>query len=81
MGTTCLERQALSCEVLSLAAYSLGLVPSDYHLFALVGYALAEQRFGSYEDVKKGSMNGYQQNVKIFIGVVFISCPKDGKNV
>ena len=30
-----------------------GLILSDYHLFASTGHALAEQRFGSYEDVKK----------------------------
>jgi len=29
------------------------LAPSDYHLFASMSHALAEQRFGSYEDVKK----------------------------
>jgi len=29
------------------------LAPCDYHLFASMGHALAEQRFGSYEDVKK----------------------------
>ena len=40
-------------EVLPPAAYSLDLAPSDYHLFASMGYALAEQRFDSYEDVKK----------------------------
>ena len=35
-------------EVLPHAAYSSDLGPSNYHLFSL-----AEQRFGSYEDVKK----------------------------
>jgi len=34
------------------AAYSPDLVPSDYH-FASMDHALAEQRFDSYEDVKK----------------------------
>jgi len=29
------------------------LALSDYHLFASIGHALAEQCFGSYEDVKK----------------------------
>jgi len=45
--------EALSWEVLPYAAYSPDLAPSDYHLFASMGHTLAEQRFGSYEDVKK----------------------------
>ncbi|GFT84770.1 mariner Mos1 transposase [Trichonephila clavipes] len=31
------------------AAYSPDLTPSDYHLFASLGHALADQRFTSYE--------------------------------
>jgi len=42
--------------------------------------ALAEQRFGSYEDVKKW-FDEWQQKGKIFTGVVSTNCPKDGKNV
>ena len=45
--------KALSYEVLSHAAYSSDLIPFDYHLFGSVSNALAEQRFGSHEDVKK----------------------------
>jgi len=44
--------EALSWEVLPHAA-SPDLAPSDYDLFASMGHALAEQRFGPYEDVKK----------------------------
>ena len=35
------------------AAYSPDLSPSNYHLFAWMGHAFVEQRFGSYDDVKK----------------------------
>ena len=45
--------EALNWEVLPRAAYSQDSTPSDYHLFATMSRALAEQRFGSYEDVKK----------------------------
>jgi len=45
--------EAFSWEVLPHAAYSSDLAPSDYYLFASIGHALAEQRFSSYEDVKK----------------------------
>ena len=37
--------EALSWEVLPHAAYSPDLAPSDYHLFALIGHALAEQHW------------------------------------
>ncbi|KAG5317803.1 MOS1T transposase, partial [Pseudoatta argentina] len=73
--------EALSWKVLAHATYSPDLTPSDYHLFASMGYALAEQCFGSYEDVKNGSMNGSRQKKKILTGVVSTNYPKDGKNV
>ena len=45
--------KAFGWEILSHAAYSSDLAPSDYHLFASMEHALAQQRFISYEDVRK----------------------------
>ena len=45
--------EKLSSDVLPRASYSADLAPSDYHLFASMDHALAEQRFGSYENVRK----------------------------
>ena len=45
--------KALNWDVLPHATCSPSLAPSDYHLFASMGHALAEQHVGSYEDVKK----------------------------
>ena len=45
--------EALSWEVLSREVYSTELATSDFHLFASMSLALAEQRFGLYEVVKK----------------------------
>ncbi|GFU29750.1 mariner Mos1 transposase [Trichonephila clavipes] len=43
---------ALGWEPLAYVAYSPDLAPSNYHLFASLGHALADQRFTSYENVK-----------------------------
>jgi len=43
--------EAFGWEILSHAAYSPDLAPSDYHLICI--NALAQQRFTSYEDVRK----------------------------
>ncbi|KAM0726699.1 Mariner Mos1 transposase [Formica fusca] len=45
--------EAFSWEILSHAAYSPDLAPSDYYLFASMGHAFAEQHFTSYENVRK----------------------------
>ncbi|PRD17754.1 UNVERIFIED_CONTAM: mariner\T [Trichonephila clavipes] len=46
------QHKALDWEPLAHAAYSPDLAPSNYHLFASLGHALADQRFTSYENVK-----------------------------
>ena len=43
--------EAFSWGILSHAAYSPDLAPSDYYLFASMGHALSDQRFTSYENV------------------------------
>ena len=45
--------ETFSWEILAHVAYSPDLAPSDYHLFASLGHALAEQRFTSYENVRE----------------------------
>ena len=45
--------EALNWEVLPHTVYSPDLAPSNYHLFASMRHALAEQSFGSYKYVKK----------------------------
>ena len=71
--------ETLSWDVLSHAAYLPDLAPSDYHFFASMGHALPEQRSSSLEDIKNSSMNGLRQKGKMFTGVVFTNCQKDGK--
>ncbi|GFS60105.1 mariner Mos1 transposase [Trichonephila clavipes] len=44
--------KALVWELLAHAVYSPDLAPSDYHLLASLGHALADQRFTSYENVE-----------------------------
>jgi len=62
------------------AAYSPDLALSDYHLLASMNHALAEQRFGSDEDVKKWLDEWFAAKGEDFYwrGT---NCPKNGKNV
>ena len=73
--------EALIRKVLPHTPYSPDLAPSDYHLFASMGRALAEQRFRSYEDVKKRLDEWFAAKGEIFTGVVFTNCSKEGGNV
>ena len=45
--------EAFSWEILSHAAYSPDLAPSNYYLFASMGQVLSDQHFTSYENVRK----------------------------
>ena len=45
--------ETFSWEILAHAAYSPDMDPSDYHLFASLGHALAKQRLTSYENVRE----------------------------
>ena len=51
--------ETFSWEMLAHAAYSPDLAPSDYHLFASLGQALAEQRSTSYENVREWMDNWF----------------------
>ena len=47
--------------------------------FASISHALAEQRFGSYEDVKRRLDEWFEAKETIFTDMVFTNYPKDGK--
>ena len=53
-------------EILAHSAYSPDLAPSDYHLFALLGHALAEKRFTSYENVREWLDNWFDSKDEQF---------------
>ena len=44
---------SLGWDILPHPPYSPDLAPSDYHLFASMGHALAEQHFSNFEEVGK----------------------------
>ncbi|KAL6258324.1 hypothetical protein P5V15_010271 [Pogonomyrmex californicus] len=45
--------KSLGWDILPHPPYSPDLAPSDYHLFATMGHALAEQHFSNFEEVGK----------------------------
>ena len=51
--TAKLIKETIGWEILLHAAYLSDLAPSDYHLFISMRHVLAQQRFTSYEDVRK----------------------------
>ena len=66
---------SITCGLLTrLGSFQLPLVAS-------MGHTLAEQSFSSHEGIKNCSMNGLGQKWKIFTGLVFINCPKDGEKM
>jgi len=53
-------------------------------LYLSIGHALAQQRFTSYEDVRKwldDGLAGLAQKSNNFFGVTSTNCQTDGKNV
>ena len=58
--------ETFSWEILAHAAYSPDLAPSDYHLFASLDHALAEQRFPSYENVREWLDNWFDLKAEQF---------------
>ena len=47
--------ETIQWEVLPHPPYSPGIAPTDLHLFRSMGHGLADQRFHSYEEAKKGN--------------------------
>jgi [histone H3]-lysine36 N-dimethyltransferase SETMAR len=58
--------ETFSWEILLHAAYSPDLAPSDYHLFASMGHALAEKRFTSYENVQNWVEDWFASKEQVF---------------
>jgi len=72
--------EAFGWKILSHAAYSPDLAPSDYHLFASMGHALTQQHFTSYEDVRKW-LDDWFGSKEQFFDVTSTNCQTGGKNV
>jgi hypothetical protein len=66
----CTKQTALEDSINFLSSFK------EYYLFASMGHKLAEKHGSLNEDIKK-----WQQKGKIFTGIVFINCPKHGKNL
>ena len=72
--------EALCWEVIP-HSYSSDLASFNYHLFASMGYALAEKRFGSYEDVKKWLDEWFAVKREDFHWRCIHKLSKNGKNL
>jgi len=73
--------EAFGWEILSHAAYSPDLAPSDYRLFAWMGHALAQQRFTSYKDVRRWLDDWFGSKEQQFFWCGIHKLSTGGKNV
>ena len=57
------QLQLLKWDVILHLAYSLGIVPSDYHLFLSMQHGLSDEQFSSCEDIEKRvDVNNFKRN-------------------
>ena len=75
----CDTLESLNWDVLPHADYLPDLASYYYRLFSSMGHAHAEQRFGSYEDVKKWFDEWFAAKREDFPRVRFTNCQKLGK--
>ena len=73
--------EAFSWEIISHAAYSPDLAPSNYYLFASMGHALSDQHFTSYENVRKCLDDWFASKERQLFSRGIHHCQTGGKNV